>query len=158
MEENTKNSSLQKQQQFAVEYVKDHNATQAAIRAGYARKGAAASGKRLLENPKVQSRIQQVLEAKREMEKKAALPGLEPQEILDFLTLVLRGGQGRKKFSLSSEGITENQEGYFHERMRAAELLGHYFHLFDESAEEKEGFYRATYAKIPSFTAAPAMN
>lgn len=42
-----------KMELFAREYVKDYNATQAAIRAGYSEKTASSQGSRLLKNPKV---------------------------------------------------------------------------------------------------------
>jgi len=43
--------------QFAVEYLKDFNATQAAIRAGYSDRTAASQGQRLLKSPSVQRAI-----------------------------------------------------------------------------------------------------
>lgn len=48
-----KNSLNDQQQRFVEEYVKDLNATQAAIRAGYAEKTAHSQGSRLLKNVKV---------------------------------------------------------------------------------------------------------
>jgi len=46
-----------RQQRFCLEYVKDGNGTQAAIRAGYADKGAEVQAHHLLRNPKVLERI-----------------------------------------------------------------------------------------------------
>ena len=46
-----------KQELFIVEYLKDFNATQAAIRAGYAENGAAVTGHELLRNPNIQEII-----------------------------------------------------------------------------------------------------
>ncbi len=138
------NSSLYKQQQFAIEYVKDQNQTQAAIRAGYARKGAAASGRRLMENPKVKRQIQQLMEEKEKAEKQLVFPHLEYQEVLDFLTVVLRGGQGQARYSLASEKNMDESEAFLHERMRAAELLGRYFHLFDEDKPARERTFGMT--------------
>ncbi len=46
-----------KQERFVAEYLVDLNATQAAIRAGYAKKGAAVEGSRLLVNPKVAAAV-----------------------------------------------------------------------------------------------------
>jgi phage terminase small subunit len=48
-----------RQQRFAVEYLKDSNATQAAIRAGYSPKTAASQGQRLLISPTVGAAIAQ---------------------------------------------------------------------------------------------------
>lgn len=42
-----------KQKRFVIEYLKDHNATKAAIRAGYSKKGAGVQGHALLKNPNV---------------------------------------------------------------------------------------------------------
>lgn len=46
-----------KQAMFVAEYLKDLNATQAAIRAGYAEKGATVTGSKLLTNPNVRRAI-----------------------------------------------------------------------------------------------------
>ena len=46
-----------KQQLFVLEYIKDFNATQAAIRAGYAKSGARVQGVRLLANANIQNQI-----------------------------------------------------------------------------------------------------
>lgn len=48
-----------KQRRFVLEYMKDLNATQAAIRAGYGKKGAKVAGHRLLTNVNVQSELNQ---------------------------------------------------------------------------------------------------
>lgn len=49
-----------KQQAFINEYFKDHNATQAAIRAGYAGSGANVEGARLLTNANVKEEIDRI--------------------------------------------------------------------------------------------------
>lgn len=49
-----------KQKRFLREYLKDHNATQAAIRAGYAEKGATAQGSYLLTYPHLQHELQRL--------------------------------------------------------------------------------------------------
>ena len=51
------NKLTAKQERFVAEYLIDLNATQAAIRAGYAKKGAAVEGSRLLANPKVAAAV-----------------------------------------------------------------------------------------------------
>ena len=56
-----------KQQRFCDEYLIDLNATQAAIRAGYSKRTAAASAARLLRNVKVQEYIS---EKQKEIEKR----------------------------------------------------------------------------------------
>lgn len=52
-----------KQNAFAVEYVKDRNATQAAIRAGYSEKTAYSQGNRLLKNDEVKEIIKELEDA-----------------------------------------------------------------------------------------------
>ena len=47
-----------RQKQFVVEYLKDFNATQAVIRAGYSKKGASAAAARMLANVRVQAAVQ----------------------------------------------------------------------------------------------------
>jgi|ERR1051326_7737793 phage terminase small subunit len=47
-----------KQQRFVAEYLIDHNATQAAIRAGYSAKTAASIGERLLRNVEIAAAVQ----------------------------------------------------------------------------------------------------
>lgn len=53
-----------KQAAFVVEYLVDLNATQAAIRAGYAKKAAEVEGSRLLRNAKVQAAVSEAKEAR----------------------------------------------------------------------------------------------
>lgn len=50
-----------KQLKFCYEYVKDRNGTQAYVRAGYAGKGARASASKLLTNPNVRHKINQLI-------------------------------------------------------------------------------------------------
>lgn len=55
-----------KQERFALEYVVDLNATQAAIRAGYAESGARTEGARLLANAGVQAKVAELAEQRAE--------------------------------------------------------------------------------------------
>ena len=52
-----------KHEKFCNEYVKDMNATQAAIRAGYSEKTARSQGSTLLTNPNIKSRVAELREA-----------------------------------------------------------------------------------------------
>lgn len=55
----TKSQSLTvRQERFVEEYLVDLNATQAAIRAGYSRRGATVQGSTLLANPKIAEKVQ----------------------------------------------------------------------------------------------------
>lgn len=51
-----------KQQRFVTEYLKDQNAMQAAIRAGYSEKGAGVQGHHLLKNPKVKTAVDKAMQ------------------------------------------------------------------------------------------------
>ncbi len=55
-----------KQERFALEYVVDHNAAAAAVRAGYNRKGAKQIGYRNVNNPAVAQRIKELDEEQQE--------------------------------------------------------------------------------------------
>ncbi|MBB6446543.1 terminase small subunit [Bacillus benzoevorans] len=68
----------EKQVAFVIEYLKDFNATQAAIRAGYSKNGADVQGSRLLGNVRVQESL---IKFKYEM-----IKGLQQQFIADALT------------------------------------------------------------------------
>jgi phage terminase small subunit len=50
-------SLSQREMQFVIEYMKDENQTQAAIRAGYSSNGAATQGGRLLKRPDIQAEL-----------------------------------------------------------------------------------------------------
>lgn len=54
----------ERQRRFTVEYVKDFNGTQAAIRAGYAQRGAAVTASQHLTNPKIQALIAEHVKAR----------------------------------------------------------------------------------------------
>lgn len=120
-----------KQQRFVDEYLIDLNATQAAIRAGYAKKTAYSIGEENLRKPEIKSRIET-----RMAEKEAALIA-DQDEVLKYLTSVMRGR------SRASVVVVENIGDYMSqaremekspdekERLKAAELLGKRYGLFD---------------------------
>jgi phage terminase small subunit len=81
-----------KQQKFVLEYLKDLNATQAAIRAGYSEKGASVQATRLLANAKIaeavgkkHAKVINNLEvtAERIMLERARLAFFDPRKLLD---------------------------------------------------------------------------
>lgn len=110
----------------------DLNATQAAIRAGYAKKTAYSIGEENLRKPEIKSRIET-----RMAEKEAALIA-DQDEVLKYLTSVMRGR------SRASVVVVENIGDYMSqaremekspdekERLKAAELLGKRYGLFDK--------------------------
>lgn len=111
-----------RQQRFCEEYKKDRDATQAALRAGYAKKQAAKMGAENLRK----THIQACLQEQREKREKSTIAGEE--ETLEYLTAVLRG---------EVEGIRASDQ------MKAAELFGRRYGLFSEKPrpedEKKEG-------------------
>ena len=121
-----------KQQRFCDEYLIDANATEAAIRAGYSAKTAAAIGAENLIKPNIKNYI-----AKRMAEKESQLIA-DQDEVLKYLTSVLRGE------SKSEEIVVENVGDYMSEartmkkapsekdRLKAAELLGKRYNLFSD--------------------------
>jgi phage terminase small subunit len=55
-----------RQEKFCLEYLKDMNATQAAVRAGYSRRTCEVQGPRLLGNVRIAARVQQLLQKRNE--------------------------------------------------------------------------------------------
>jgi hypothetical protein len=71
-----------KQEQFVTEFLRDRNATHAAIRAGYSKAGATSAGMQNLRNPLVISKI------KEQTEEKSALSGVDAEFVLRELKRV----------------------------------------------------------------------
>lgn len=103
-----------KQRAFTVEYMKDKNATQAAIRAGYSPKTAYSQGFDLLKKP-------EVIRAIEEMEKAAqARAGITVEKIVDRINK-----------------IADDPNCSPRDRLKADELLGKYLGMFTERVEMK---------------------
>lgn len=117
-----------KQQRFIDEYLIDCNATRAAIRAGYSPKTANEQGARLTSNPDIWGRIEEQLE-KIHNEKTA-----DAQEVLEYLTAVMRGQHTEQVLMLVGNGVQElvDIQVSAKERIRAAELIGKRYGLFKE--------------------------
>nr|DAW67680.1 MAG TPA: Terminase small subunit [Caudoviricetes sp.] len=121
-----------KQQRFVDEYLIDLNATQAAIRAGYSPSTAKDIGCQNLAKLNIKNRIEERM-AEKEKELIA-----DQNEVLKYLTSVMRGR------SRASIVIVENIGDYMSqaremekspdekERLKAAELLGKRYGLFDK--------------------------
>ena len=103
-----------KQRAFTVEYMKDKNATQAAIRAGYSQKTAYSIGKQLLNKLEIQEKIKELQEEAR------ARAGITVDIIVNRLN-----------------SIASNPEEKSSDRIRADELLGKYLGMFTEKVEMK---------------------
>lgn len=88
-----------RQKKFCDEYLINCNATQAAIRAGYSPKTAYSIGEENLKKPELKAYIDEQLE-RLHSEKTA-----DAQEVLEYLTAVMRGGSIQNRLcSLSVKG------------------------------------------------------
>lgn len=118
-----------KQKKFADEYLIDCNATQAAIRAGYSPKTAKSIGQRMLTNVDIKEYIDEQLE-KIHNQKTA-----NAQEVLEYLTSVMRGEHTEQILQLVGEGVQEitNIDVSEKERLKAAELIGKRYGMFKDN-------------------------
>lgn len=113
-----------RQQLFCEEYLKDLNATKAAIRAGYSEKTAYSQGQRLLKNVEIKNRLQEIRE-KIQDENIATIKDIE-----EFLSLSLNGEMEEEVISVvaeiegSSKVVKTKKQISLRDRIKAAELLG----------------------------------
>ena len=126
----------EKQKAFCDEYLIDLNATQAAIRAGYSKKSARQKAWNRLDMPETQAYI------KARMEEKNAKRIATQDEILEYLTSVMRGqsqsevvvvegiGDGCSSARCMEKAPDEK------ERLKAAELLGKRHGLYTDKVEQ----------------------
>lgn len=137
----------EKQQLFAIEYLTDFNATQAAIRAGYSEKTAYSQGPRLLKNVEVQEYLKNC----RDEVKNGKIASQD--EVLQQLTATLRREETEsvvvvtkaKRSYYDEEGkkVTEEKEvpevveipAKLSDVNKAAELLGKYHVLWTEKTK-----------------------
>lgn len=118
-----------KQQRFANEYLVDLNATQAAIRAGYAERTAYSQGQRLLKHVEVKSYIESAMKQKN----KETIA--KQDEVLEMLTAILRGEQKASTLRGVGQGAQTIDEmpPSMNERIKAAELLGKRYGIWQEN-------------------------
>lgn len=130
-----------KQKRFCDEYLIDCNATQAAIRAGYSPKTAEGASQWINEeNPeKPSSKYNPQMRAyiDRELEKIHNEKTADTQEVLEYLTSVMRGEQKEQTLKLAGDGIQEitNIDVAARERIKAAELIGKRYGMFKENMD-----------------------
>ena len=120
-----------KQQRFADEYIISGNAYQSAITAGYSENYAKGNVVKLLENVSVKSYIDEKL-AELQSQKVA-----DQQEVLEYLTAVMRGEKTEPLLVLDGEGTQKvvNAVPPVQARTKAAELLGKRYRLFTDKVE-----------------------
>lgn len=118
-----------RQKRFCDEYLIDCNATQAAIRAGYSPKTAYSIGVENLKKPELKKYIDEQLE--RIHNEKTA----DAQEVLEYLTAVMRGEHTEQVLKLIGEGVQTitDIDVAAKERLKAAELIGKRYGMFKDN-------------------------
>ena len=116
------------QRKFCDEYLIDCNATQAAIRAGYSPKTAKSIGQENLTKPDLKAYIDEQLEILHN-ERTA-----DAQEVLEYLTAVMRGQHTEQTLQLIGEGVQTitDIDVSAKERLKAAELIGKRYGMFKD--------------------------
>ena len=117
-----------RQQKFCDEYLISGNATDAAIKAGYSRKTAKQTGSENLAKPDLRAYIDEQL-AKIHSAKIA-----DAEEVMKYLTSVMRGEHTEQVLKLSGEGVqtVTDIDVSAKERLKAAELIGKRYGLFTD--------------------------
>lgn len=113
------NTLTEKERIFADEYIKTTNATQSAIKAGYAENSASVTGSKMLRKPKVRQYIDTV------MNERSKNTIATADEVLEYLTRVVRGEE-KDAFGLDAS---------IADRTKAAELLGKRHMLFTDKVK-----------------------
>lgn len=130
-----------KQKRFCDEYIIDCNAAQAAVRAGYSEKTARFASQWINENnlkkptSKYVSEMRQYIDE--QLEKIHNEKTADAQEVIEYLTSVMRGEQKEKTLRLAGDGVQEIAEidVAAKERLKAAELIGKRYGLFKENID-----------------------
>ena len=130
-----------RQKRFCDEYLVDGNAKQAALRAGYSPKTAEYASQWLNEenpkkpngkfNPEMRTYIDDRL-AQLHSEKTA-----DAQEVLEYLTSVMRGEHKEQTLVLCGNGMQEIEDidVSAKDRLKAAELIGKRYGMFKDNVE-----------------------
>lgn len=117
-----------KQERFCKEYIIDCNATQAAERAGYSKKTAYTIGQKLTKKSEISNYIAGLM-----ADKDNQLIASQ-DEILQFLTKVMRGQEKNEYFSIETGEILE-AKAQLKERIKAAELLGKRYMMWSDKVK-----------------------
>ena len=120
-----------KQQKFADEYIISGNATDAAIKAGYAKRSAGQIGEQNLKKLEIKKYIEERL-AELNSEKIA-----DQEEILQYLTSVMRGEYREQTLVGMGQGFQETTyiDVGAKDRIKAAELLGKRYSMWTDKQE-----------------------
>lgn len=119
----------ERQRRFCEEYLIDGNASQAAIRAGYSKRSATVVSTTLMKNPQVQAYLKKLLDELHSA--KVA----DAQEVLEYLTSIMRGEQREQTLQLIGDGMQDITaiDVAAKDRLKAAELLGKRYGIFKEN-------------------------
>lgn len=125
------NTLTARQKKFCDEYLISGNATDAAIKAGYSPKTAKSIGQRLLTFVD----LKQYIDA--ELEKLHSAKIADAQEVLEYLTAVMRGQHTEQVLKLVGDGIqtVADIDVSAKERIKAAELIGKRYALFSDKMD-----------------------
>jgi len=115
-----------KQQRFVAEYLIDLNATQAAIRAGYAKSGASVEGVRLLANAKVAAAVAAA------QVKRSERTEVTQDYVLNSIVAIMEERKGVGEHSNPQAAL------------KAAELLGRHLAMFTDKVENRHSYENLT--------------
>ena len=117
-----------RQRKFCDEYLISGNATDAAIKAGYSPKTAYSMGNENLNKPELKAYIET------ELEKLHSAKIADAEEVMKYLTSVMRGEHTEQVLKLVGEGVqtVTDIDVSAKERLKAAELIGKRYGLFTE--------------------------
>ena len=120
-----------RQRKFCDEYLISGNATDAAIKAGYSPKTAKSIGQRLLTFVDLKAYIEA------ELDKLHSAKVADAQEVLEYLTAVMRGQHTEQVLKLVGDGIQTiaDIDVSAKERLRAAELIGRRYALYSDKMD-----------------------
>lgn len=124
----------ERQQRFCREYIKDENATQAALRAGYSEKRARRTAQAILADKRVRRYIDEL--KNNEKNRKLA----QTWEILQYFTALMRDEVFEQRIEIDQETgqeILVRQPVKVADRTKAAEFLAKYYRILDEKEEDK---------------------
>lgn len=121
----------EKQVRFCEEYIIDHNATQAAIRAGYKERSAYSQAYDLLRKPEIQEKIHELAE------KVSQNAIASAEEVLQHFTAVMRGEKFDQVVKRDEDGKMQKVDvvAKLSDRNKAAEALAKHYALLVEKVE-----------------------
>ena len=121
----------EKQMRFCEEYIIDHNATQAAIRAGYKERSAYSQAFDLLKKPEIQEKIQELAD------KVTKNTIASAEEVLEHFTKGMRGELCDQVVKRDEDGKVTKVDvvAKLSDRNKAAEALAKHYALLVEKVE-----------------------